>query len=99
MEFLGDAMIHLRSKFKDCSPRSGLSENSPSLQCWVRVRINEVKPVKRATEVEPIVGVLGEFLPFASRTVKKNASLFPSDKSLGYFQTSASRTISTLASL
>ena len=99
MDFLGDAMIHLRSNFKDRSPRSGLPENSPALQCWVRVRINEVKPVKRATEVEPIVGVLGEFLPSASRTVKGNLRLFPSDKSLGYFLTSASRTISTLASL
>lgn len=85
-------MIHDETYVKKLSPRSGLAENSPALQCWVRRRIYGSEPVKRATE-----SVSGEFVwmfqPSALRTGGGEGRAFPSDKSLGYFRPSASRMI------
>src|SRR5688572_29182109 len=69
------------------SPRSGLSENSPALQCWVRDTVELVKPVKRATEVTEHIQ------SSASRPKGRRECCVPSDKSLGYFHSSAARTI------
>ena len=82
-------MIHRR---KMLSPRSGLNENSPALQCWVRGRTNFRKPVERATE-DIVRRFARRIQPSASRTEEGERCSFPSDKSLGYFQWSASRTI------
>src|SRR5260221_10378135 len=79
-------------------PRSELRENSPALQCWVQNGLDRPEPVKRATEVNSSVRFIRKLQPSASRTGKNECSL-PSDKSLGYFQTSAARTIPMLASL
>lgn len=83
-------------EFKDTSttecPRSGLHENSPALQCWVNDGLVESKPVKRAAENLRVLR--GQKLqPSASRTFARVAYRPPSDKSLGYFQSSAARTI------
>jgi outer membrane protein TolC len=118
-------MIHREARAKRLSPRSGLYENSPALQCWVRDRTNFVKPVKRATEVtepravasgaktqlrrmqnktnslagrieDPLATASGSVTnvqPCASRIEEGERRSFPSDKSLGYFQAFASRTI------
>src|SRR5438067_856623 len=83
-------MIHRR---KMLSPRSGLNENSPALQCWVNGGIRDREPVKRATEGHLISGPLSP----ASRALGREERSFPSDKSLGYFQSSASRTLFTIA--
>ena len=82
-------MIHRR---KMLSPRSGLNENSPALQCWVRGRTNSGKPVERATE-DVAIRFVRRIQPSASRTEEGERRSFPGDKSLGYFQRSASRTI------
>src|ERR1041385_945316 len=77
---------------KRFSPRSGLNENSPALQCWVQSKLNHLKPVKRATE--NIVGrLVRQDQRSASRTEGETKRIFPSDESLGYFQASAARTI------
>src|SRR6266513_1815286 len=77
------------------SPRSGLAENSPALQCWVRGGKNEAEPVKRATEG---LGrsVNGKCLTPAARPQGGGERCIPSDKSLGYFRSSAARTIMML---
>jgi len=85
-------MIHREAKRKRLSPRSGLYENGPALQCWVHGRTNFCEPVKRATE-NILRQLVLQIQPSASRTGGRDASVFPSDKSLGYFQASAARTI------
>jgi len=72
-------------------PRSGLRENSPALQCWVSGQLVGHKPVKRAAENTHLHE--RKIQPSASRTVKGVECRLPSDKSLGYFQSSTSRTI------
>src|ERR1043166_1666843 len=85
-------MIHREARGKRFSPRSGRNENSPALQCWVYGGTNFQQPVKRATE--NIVGrLVRKVQPSASRTKGGMSRIFPSDESLGYFQSSASRTI------
>ena len=85
-------MIYREARGKRFSPRSGLNENSPALQCWVQSKLNHLKPVKRATE--NIVGrLVRQVQPSASRTEGEKKRIFPSDESLGYFQASAARTI------
>src|SRR5438552_11810286 len=77
------------------SPRSGLAENSPALQCWVRGGKNEDEPVKRATE-DLVRSVNGQRLSPAARTQGGGERCIPSDKSLGYFRSSAARTMMML---
>ncbi len=85
-------MIHREAKGKRLSPRSGRNENSPALQCWVHVRTKFGKPVKRATE-NIVRKLVRQIQPSASRTKGVERRAFPSDESLGYFQSSASRAI------
>ena len=68
-------------------PRSGRLESSPALQRWERKKEEKTEPAKRATES-------WVSLSPASRAEDSEGSQFPSDKSLGYFQSSAARTIS-----
>src|SRR5882762_9423353 len=79
-------------------PRSGLRENSPALQCWVQNGLDRPEPVKRATEVNSSVGFMRKLQSSAARTRRKQRRS-PSDKSLGYFQMSAARTMPMLAFL
>src|SRR5712692_9898317 len=81
------------------SPRSGRRENSPALQCWVRDAIIQAKPVKRAIEVIGYVQHIRKVQPSALRTMHKVVRSSPSDESLGYFRTSAPRTIFTFVFL
>src|SRR6266446_9303431 len=74
------------------SPRSGLGGNSPALQCWVPGELVKSKPVKRATENTSLHAKLGKLLSSALRTMNQWLGSFPSDESLGYFRSSASRT-------
>src|SRR6266542_1093559 len=73
-------------------PRSGLIENSPALQCWVNGELVEHKPVKRAAENGRCF-LSRQLQPSATRTVERIGYRLPSDKSLGYFQSSALGTI------
>jgi outer membrane protein TolC len=81
-----------KSTFTKRSPRSGRNESSPALQCWEQSPIDESKPVKRATEGHSFLGKGPTPQSSASRTWDDHMCLFPSDKSLGYFRSSASRT-------
>jgi len=87
----------IESKFLSAqtSPRSGLAENSPALQCWVLSGKNEDEPVKRATE-DLVRSVNGQRLSPAARAQGGEKRFFPSDKSLGYFRSSAARTMMLL---
>src|SRR5437763_2704128 len=87
----------IESKFisAQTSPRSGLAENSPALQCWVRGGKNEDEPVKRATE-DLVRSVNGQRLSPAARTQGGGERCIPSDKSLGYFRSSVARTMMLL---
>src|SRR5437867_10456344 len=89
----GEVMTHRKDLSNDLSPRSGRSENSPALQCWVSGEVVESEPVKRATEMNRLIKFCRVFQSSASRTGIWNTNLSPSDKSLGYFQPSAPRTI------
>jgi outer membrane protein len=89
-------MIEYRRTRIRLSPRSGLSENSPALQCWVQGELSRSKPVKRATEIGSLRAKFGRLLSSALRTVNQGPGSFPSDKSLGYFRSSAARTVSAL---
>jgi outer membrane protein len=82
-------MTESQDRTNELSPRSGQHENSPALQCWVPGGLVESKPVKRATES---VMKLGDLQSSASRTETRPGRTSPSDKSLGYFRTSATRT-------
>src|SRR5207244_8272589 len=75
--------------------RSGLAENSPVLQCWVRGGKNEDEPVKRATE-DRVRSVNGQRLSPAARAQGGGERCIPSDKSPGYFGSPAARTIMLL---
>jgi outer membrane protein len=86
-------MISFTSKRAAISPRSGLHENSPALQCWVHGESDDSEPVKRATEESCVIKLIRKFHSSALRTLEVLNRLFPSDKSLGYFQPSATRTI------
>jgi outer membrane protein TolC len=92
-------MIEFRRLLTRVSPRSGLRENSPALQCWVHGTIIQAEPVKRATEDRWIFGSIPTLQPSASRTNEENGCSLPSDESLGYFQSSALRTSLKLAAL
>ena len=81
------------------SPRSGLRENSPALQCWVHGTIIQAEPVERATEDRRVFGATRTLQPSASRTNGENGCSLPNDESLGYFQSSALRTTLLRASL
>src|SRR5712691_2170747 len=83
-------MIESRRKRAGLSPRRGRRENTPALQ--VDVELPDSKPVKRATEHWSVHAELGKLLSSALRTVNHALGFFPSDESLGYFRSSASRT-------
>src|SRR2546421_9017010 len=87
----------IESKFisAQTSPRSGLAENSPTLQCWVRGGKNEDDPVKRA-KGDLIRNVNRKCLSPAARAQGGGERCIPSDKSLGYFRSSAARTMMLL---
>jgi outer membrane protein TolC len=86
-------MMEFTGKRRTECPRSGLLENSPALQCWDNRELDEHQPVKRANESERFARRIH---PSALRTVERLESRLPSDKSLGYSRSSASRTISSL---
>src|SRR5947208_6359845 len=77
-------MIYQRD-LEQFSPRSGLNENSPALQCWEHSEIRSSKPAKRAADDANIHSDPQRFVP--------------SDESLGYFQSSAARTVMLLTGL
>ncbi len=85
-------MIESKRTRARLSPRSGLGGNSPALQCWVQGELARSKPVKRATENSSLHAKFGRLLSSALRTVNQGLGSFPSDESLGYFRSSASRT-------
>jgi outer membrane protein len=80
-------------------PRSGRNESSPALQCWVQSPIDESKPVKRAIEGDSFLRKGPTLQSSASRTWDDHVRSLPSDKSLGYFRLSASRTAFLAVSL
>src|SRR4051812_18887164 len=86
-------MIESKSNFVGISPRSGLAENSPALQCWVKGRSNQFEPVKRASDVMTDDKLRSYDLSSAQRTGEEKMRRTPSDESLGYFHSSASRTV------
>src|SRR5205807_4288016 len=86
-------MTERKEANNDLSPRSGRSENSPALQCWVQGELDDTEPVKGATEENHSIRVIRCIQPSAPRTLEPLRHLFPSDKSPGYFQPSAPRTI------
>ncbi len=55
-------MIESKRILAKVSPRSGLGENSPALQCWVHGTIIQVEPVERATEGGAVARLLGRAL-------------------------------------
>ena len=64
-------------------------DNSPALQCWDHGNMSKPKPVKRATESSWLASTSAVrftdcILIFASD---------PTDESVGYFQSSAKRTL------
>jgi hypothetical protein len=66
-------------------PRGGRSENSPAVYCWVKRTITPSEPVKRATENQSMPTMNhASVVHFADYRCLYR--LFPSDKSLGYFQ-------------
>src|SRR2546423_14801930 len=87
----------IESKFisAQTSGRSGLAENSPALQCWVRGGKNEDEPVKRPKE-DLVRSVNRKCLSPAARAQGGEERCIPSDKSLGSFRSSAARTIMLL---
>jgi outer membrane protein len=89
-------MIYLRHQL--LSPLGGLHENSPALQCWERGEISLNEPVKRAAD-DPENDSDCLFLSPASQANGLRKHRIPSDESLGYFQSSASRTVMLLCGL
>jgi len=67
------------------------ADNSPAIYCWEWRLLPPPKPVKRATEIPEAPNELNT-LSSASRTYVHKMASVPSDESLGYSQTSASRT-------
>jgi outer membrane protein len=87
-------MIHREARGKRFSPRSGLQGNSrvPVRRDWVHGGTNFEEPVKRATE-NIVRRLVRHVQQSTSRTEGGERRIFPCDKSPGYFQASASRTI------
>ncbi len=69
-------------------PRSGRNENSPALQRWVKGRLTNLEPAKRATEF-PVKIVDFKPLPSVSRTCDPIHVLIPALKRWAIFAPSA----------
>src|SRR5437763_9413467 len=73
------------------------NDNSPAVHCWVRSSVQVYKHVKRATEIANLITTKHLFRHL--RGMRIIGRLSPSDKSLGYFRPSASRTRLQLSSV
>src|SRR5438105_10272093 len=68
-------MTERKEANNDLSPRSGRSENSPALQCWVQGESDDTEPVKGATEENRSIRVIRCIQSASARTILKTLTL------------------------